>query len=540
RMPSRLRIRHDFHRRLDAVFSLTNDQLAARAEIGLMALALLANFFLLPHRIGFDAGYRFTALQQLLAGGGFSNTKYSLIGYLPAIPLLLLGRVIMSPAWWFARYNALLLAAALPAFYWLLRERLDDAIVRAFLLILLLASMFPYHLMLAYSEVFTALCVGIGVLVAVPPTGAANSSGGRQIALREFVGWGLIVVGVANTPATLVGLLAVVVARCLQVRRWRYLLAIVAALALIGAEAWLRRGSPFASGYANNGGDQTVMPFSGLPGFSYPFLFGLLSILFSFGKGLIFFMPGLLLPLGIAGLKSRRTTRAGGRLPPDAQKAVRSEGQSRRQGTSVPVRSALRLFKTESGAPTAQAESGASLPSIYTLWLVFVVGLVVGYAKWWAWYGGWFWGPRFFLFACIPASLALALWLRRPPRSFWPKLAALLILALSCWVGVNGVLFDQRTLQVCQAHDYALEALCYYTPEYSVLWRPLVILYQVGWGRFFSIEPTSTGQLAYAAFALLVGCWLAVPTLTELGSQTWRWASAALPSWRTTIAAWRF
>ena len=58
-----------------------------------------------------------------------------------------------------------------------------------------------------------------------------------------------------------------------------------------------RRGSPFASGYEDNhAGFATVLPYSGLPDFSYPLFFGLLSIFFSFGKGLVYFAPGLLLP----------------------------------------------------------------------------------------------------------------------------------------------------------------------------------------------------------------------------------------------------
>ena len=87
---------------------------------------------------------------------------------------------------------------------------------------------------------------------------------------------------------------------------------------------------------------------------------GLLSILFSFGKGLIFFVPGLLLP----------------------------------------VRGLLRK-----AAPDLQLD----IYGIYLLWVAFVVGLILVYSPWWAWYGGWFWGPRFFLFACIPASFAIAL-----------------------------------------------------------------------------------------------------------------------------------
>ena len=57
-------------------------------------------------------------------------------------------------------------------------------------------------------------------------------------------------------------------------------------------EAWIRRGSPFATGYENERGLRTLLPYSGLPGFTYPFVLGVLSSLFSFGKGLLFFAPG--------------------------------------------------------------------------------------------------------------------------------------------------------------------------------------------------------------------------------------------------------
>ena len=40
-------------------------------------------------------------------------------------------------------------------------------------------------------------------------------------------------------------------------------------------------------------GFRTALPYSGQPGFSYPFFFGVLSVLFAFGRGLVFFAPGL-------------------------------------------------------------------------------------------------------------------------------------------------------------------------------------------------------------------------------------------------------
>ena len=101
------------------------------------------------------------------------------------------------------------------------------------------------------------------------------------------------------------------------------------------------------------------MPYSGKPGFSYPFLLGVASILFSFGRGLVFFAPGLLLWFG---------------------------------------------------ARTRQLAPGRR---VVILLLLFVAGLVLVYAKWWAWYGGLTWGPRYFIVAAVPASLFLAIRLRR-------------------------------------------------------------------------------------------------------------------------------
>ena len=81
----------------------------------------------------------------------------------------------------------------------------------------------------------------------------------------------------------------------LQDRQLRNLILPVAAVGLILMENTVRHGSPMATGYIQEYGFKTVMPYSGLPGFSYPFLFGLISILFSFGKGLVWYFPGLLL-----------------------------------------------------------------------------------------------------------------------------------------------------------------------------------------------------------------------------------------------------
>src|SRR5262249_1260204 len=154
--------------------------------------------------------------------------------------------------------------------------------------------------------------------------------------------------------------------------------------------------------------------------FSYPFFFGLLSILLSFGKGLIFFAPGLLLPVG---------------------------------------KTLLRIEQREH----------LPLQRVYILWLCFLVGLILVYARWWAWYGGVVWGPRFLLFASIPASFALAIRLHYKDASFATNLFTLAVLALSVWVGIDGTVMHGVAVDIptCAANHYILEELCHYTPEFS-------------------------------------------------------------------------
>jgi hypothetical protein len=306
---------------------------------------------------------------------------------------------------------------------------------------------------------FTAVLLLVGI--------AALSSG------RPRLGWTAMILGVANTPATFAGLLLVAI-RCVRdSRRIRHLLPVLAAASLILLESWIRRGSPLATGYEGNAGFRTLMPYSGQPGFSYPFFFGLLSITLSFGKGILFFAPGLLLRVG-------------------------------RDDRSVP--SELRAFWG------------------YSTW--FLAGLIVVYAKWWAWYGGWFWGPRFFLMASLPASLAIAVKLRQMPALRGPALGAVLaVLTLSAWVGINGAVFNQANLDLCERNRYALEFLCWYAPEFSVLWHPF-------------IEPVSLSfdQGLFIVYCGLVYVWLSAPLLRTLVER----ASGSIAVNRVSLRTWRF
>lgn len=423
-------------------------------ELALIAAGLALFFFVLPHSLVGDDVQRARALKLLFDTGQAPPGPYSLLGPVFSSPLYWLGTVWKTPEWWLGRYNVVLLALALLTAYRLVRPHLRGPTARRFLLVMLGASMFPSHLMHYGAETFTALCASVGVMV---------------VCLRRGTwGWSLVVLGVINTPAALAGMAAASVYNAVAERRWRHLLFIALAVGGILFESWWRRGHPLRSGYENNAGARTALPYSGLPGFSYPFFHGLLSLLFSFGKGLVFFAPGLLLP----------------------------------------VRGVLE-------------KTGAPLARLYLALVVFVVGLLLIYAKWWSWYGGWSWGPRFFLIASVPASLAIAVKLTDREAGFWSRLWLLLILTLSAWIGLSSVVFQDANLNVCAENGYRVEAFCWYVPEMSVLWRP------------FTVRPPMTATMwTLTAYFTVVYLYLAIPLVAGLVRQAaraaWPWVTANL------------
>ena len=453
--------------------------------MALLIVALLANDLLLPRVYYGDGLDRYYELDQFLRTGALSVSRYSLIGPIFAAPLWWLGSLggaATSAGAETQRYNPLLFGLGVVALYLILRRRLDRRLLRAFLLLLAVASMFPYHLTQFYGEVFTAVLVTVGLSVAT----LSGRTGWRRS------GWGLVALGVANTPATLAALALVTVQRIWASGRLRYLLAPLMAVGLIMGESLLRRGGLFTNGYEHDTGGLPPDALLGgwLPGFNYPFFFGLLAILLSFGKGLIFYAPGLFLPL----------------------------------------RSRLR----------ALGDPGGPLQRLHTSWLLFTAGLVLIYASWWDWSGDWYWGPRFFLFASVPASFALALWTQRPSARLWVNLLALLVLALSVWVGIDGAVFGQADMGMCMSINPITQDICRFNPSYSALWRPFVNLFQYGPSqRFMEVEGLTTSGMIYAVIAAVIGAYLALPLLGTIREQRRALLSEWAPIARKRLATLR-
>jgi hypothetical protein len=387
------------------------EEFYARLGLYLLLGAGFASLFLLPFSIGGDGIIRYEFMNTLTQKMEIVSMRYSMIGPLFSLPLYFIAKIFKDPTTIISRYNFLLFAGSIIILYQWLKYYFDRKFLITFIFILSFGSMFPGHLINYYGEVFSAACLTLGTV---------------GLAIRkDRAGWVCMFLAVLNTPALLIPFALVVVFITWENRQIRYLLLIPACIILMIFESYLRTGNllvGFQTYLNQDHGYETLLPYSGKIGYSYPFVLGILSILLSFGKGLLFYCPGLLL-IGFTW-----------------------------KFISDPVER-----------------------KILIVWLLSVLGLILAYASWWAWYGGWFWGPRFFLFTSLPAAWILARLIHSNHQSLVIALALPILLTLSLWVGINGVVFQQYTLEVCTQNEHALESLCWYVPEFSPLIRPFII-----------------------------------------------------------------
>ena len=390
----------------------------------------VAAYLAMPHEINSDGLIRLETTRAL-ARGEIPDAPTGLLMSALALPLYHFGDVV-------ATFNTAVFLTGLAVMAFLLRAHVPAHLLRRLILLLLAASMFGHHSQLFFGEVLTAMFVAVGLVLLVVG--------------QPALGIALLILGVINTPAALPALFLVLIDRARPPHRlWKAAWPVALCAAALMLEFYLRRGNALASGYEGDHGARSLLPYSGQPGFSNPIVFGVLSILFSFGKGLAIFTPGLWL-----------------------------------------------LFKR----PPADTPDALRRWQRHSVW--FVVGLVLVYAKWWAWPGGWFWGPRFFLYACIPAAVALAIHLSDERASPAAKALTLAVLGWSIWVGINGMVYGQLDMSICNV-DPNMEPYCWYTPEFSALFRPFIVP-----------KTLNLMEKTLFAYSVAVGCVLAAPFTLDL------------------------
>ena len=410
----------------------------------LLVLGAAVYLFMFPHGIHGDAEVRYRFLLELLGTGKLPPMVYSYVHPLVSAPLLALGSLYKDGFWWVSRFNTFVFLGTLlvAARVFRIRYGWSPERVRLALLLLLGATMFPKHSTDYYAEVFSCCLAFLAIL--------AFQNG------RSFLAVAALCLSVWNVIATVAGAGLLLMFFALRARRWRYLAALPLLPAGFLLENWLKYGEAYPTAYlAMQQGPFTILPYAMGPGFSYPLFFGLLNNLFSFGRGLLWFTPGLLLLF---------------------HPALRREPARR---------------------PHAE---------LFLLGLAYLAGLLLVYSKFWAWHGGAFWGPRYLLFASLLAALALACfrWEEAIPAP-WRALWVCLILA-SAWVACQGVMYGTDFLEPCYTRGHELEFACHYVPQFSVLWRYFTVLPP--------LEGRRVGFLVY--FLLVAGTvlWRPVTQLT--------------------------
>lgn len=423
---------------------------SATLEWVLVAAALFIHAVLMKPRVWSDGRIRYETMLLLVEEGKISGEVYSILQSILAIPFYWAGeRFGWGGETSVAHFNLVIVSVSLAAFYTLLAGTISPTILRRTVLIVLSASMFGRHMQSFYGEPFTACAALLGIAALVTN--------------RPVLAGIMMTLGVVNTPAMAVGLALCNFAWALRTRRWVHATwPLVTSVALIMLEFWVRRGSPFVSGYEGDAGRRTILGTTHFPGFSYPFLFGLLGLTISFGKGIVFYAPGLL--LHYAGYPSR----------------------------SPATREFARLS------------------------MAFAWGVLLVYARWSSWHGGWFWGPRFLLFACIPASFALAVHLSELHPSLFTRGLLIVALAFSGWVGINGAVFDQNGMTWCLKNN-RYEPICWFTPEWSALFRPFLVE-----------KKLNTKHYVLIGHAVAVVCVLSAPRIVPLFRDLWQKGLAAL------------
>lgn len=375
----------------------------------LLILGLFIAAVTIQPSIAGDGAVRFQVLEALMNGTALPQSKYSIIHPLISYPLAVVADVLGFEYRGAVRYFNILLMLALGQYIFRKVAALKGKRFATDMALLILgASMLPPSLASFYGEVLTAFTLVAGYL---------------SLQNQPWLGAALIAIGVANTPVT--GIAVLLTTAALRKHFVPIVVGLALAFVFFLSETYLKFGGLLGSGYFSSeehGVGSSLLPYSGKPGFSYPLFLGAVSIIFSFGKGLLFFIPPIVLFLS-----RRRMVQA-------------------------------HLFGKE----------GLALA-------LFSLGLLLVYSKWWAWHGAGFWGPRFFLVLIFPATYLLAVQINTIKDRF-DRIVLTIILVASTWVGMTSLSFGEfRAIDACGSLGALTEILCYFVPEYSPLWRAFVI-----------------------------------------------------------------
>lgn len=378
-----------------------------RTTAVIVVVAVAALMVWLPAHPSFDDNRRRLAALDL-AAGRWHTVKYSLVMPMLAVLPYRIGRALGMGSFLLDHFVTI---AWVPWSLWVGSRltRLRGSRFGIGVVVLATGSMFTAFVTSFNAEALAMMIVSAGILLIVDARSRAEKITGVAIAA----------IGIAIIPVQVVACGVAAVMLWWRRRNSALLISCVLAAALMVADASITAGHLSLSKYGTDPGDAAtfqLLPWGPIVGFGYPLLFGLVGILFSLGRGLLWYQPGFF----------RRAP--------------------------------------EPDDPVAQWRWCLT---------VMVVVMIPIYAKWWAWYGGVTFGPRYFLLGVVPAATALCTQLQ-VGRSLRVWLGAVVLTLWTAWVAVVGAAFypTKRADLMCRLEDFRYEPLCWYSGEYSSLLSP--------------------------------------------------------------------
>ena len=375
----------------------------------LVIIAFTLVVLLNPMQLRHDDGVRFAHAADAVSGSSLLDSKYSICFLWILWSLINMGRGIGNELVFVQLLVPMLLAlSALLLTTSLGRGR--SPIVRKVGTHAVLFSLAGAYVVSPNSDLFSASLLVIGYVLTL-------DSRAFSFFLRAPFGVLALVLAGWNSPPHVAGIGAIGLILVLKKKSFLVVCAAAVAAILVIGEATLANGEFSASKYGLEGGAPNVLPWENIVGFGYPILFGVIGILFSLGRGLVFFIPGLWF--------------------------VGDQPQKRNfDPTRVLV--------------------------LHTLILIPI------YGTWWSWYGGVGFGPRFFIVGAFAGAGLLAINAGNIPsvkRKCWISVALL----LSTYVSLVGALIhiSNNTFNRCVDDNFYYEPICWYVAEYSPLLSPL-------------------------------------------------------------------
>lgn len=292
-------------------------------------------------------------------------------------------------------------------------------------------SMITHYLGQFFSETISSTLLSIGFVIFLAGKRLGFAILGGFIAALGLANWFVLI-----APSFIIFITAVFFYFYSKERDTRFLVFLLTSI-ILGAGMYIIdlavKDQLFNNPYGTDGevGYRSALPYSGLPGFSHPVIIGILGSTLSFGKSIFLFNPFLVF-----------------------------------------------LFIRQ---------------YLYKRYiLIFTIVTFLIYSKWWAWYGGFSFGTRFYIFTIIPSIFVFLSSLKDNTRNY--KNLEFFCFILAIWIAICGKYFGlQDTAHICTQNNYAYEAFCWYVPEFSPLINPFIthgidgILDQIIWHDYFYI-----------------------------------------------------